>query len=166
MASVHTLNAAGSGAATVAKMRHYRSLRAFGTTVAQPLVIGTDANAWYDRVDPQPVDHTHEHTDHALFDHAAAAHGPRDVPADHLVRNRPDLLERRRRLGAEADDGALEVTYQRSRNTHPRVNRVDRILASEVLRPADVRTLYSDALTVGSDHALIVADLVGGEAWI
>ena len=68
VASVHTLNVAGGGAATVAKMRHYRSLRAFVTTAAQPLVIGMDANAWYDRVDPQAVDHTHEHTDHALFD--------------------------------------------------------------------------------------------------
>jgi endonuclease/exonuclease/phosphatase family metal-dependent hydrolase len=160
VASAHMRNAANGE--VEAKMAHYRSLAGWISTVTPPLVLGMDANTWNEWVEPAPsasLDDSDPFAEEHRFVSAGASHGLLDVLVRHLTENRPDLLERRRILGAIGEDGALEVTYERSRSGHTKVNRMDRIYASPVLAVTDVRTLYSDALTVGSDHAMVIADL-------
>ena len=163
VASVHTLNAAGKGEERerkiAEKMAHYRSIASWAVAAPRPLIVGMDVNGWEDWAAEREVDPVDAFADQRRFLGVGADHGLRDVLVDHLLHNRPDLLERRRALGAEGEDGSLEVTYQRSANNYPRTNRMDRIFASAELRVTDVRTLYSDALTVGSDHALVIAEL-------
>lgn len=162
-ASIHTLNAAGRGEdrerKVAEKMAHYRSIAAWVGSDRHRLVVGLDANEWRDWSEPVVVEADDPFADQASFLAIGADHGLRDVLVDHLVRNQPELLARRQALGAEGGDGALAVTYQRSKGYPPRVNRMDRILVSPDLVPDDVRTLYEDALTVGSDHAMVIADL-------
>lgn len=160
VASAHMRNAAGNGAE--AKMAHYRALHDWVTAAPRPTVLGIDTNSWTDWVDSAPAGSEagdDPYSDEHRFVRAEATHGLRDVLVDHVLNNRPDLLERRRLLGAVGADGALEVTYQRAKGNWPRVNRMDRIYASPDIAVDDVRTLYADALTVGSDHALVVAHL-------
>lgn len=162
-ASAHMSNAAGDGEVRVArtanKMRHYRSLSSLVSSAPRPLVIGMDVNSWPDQVDPWPVDPTDPFVDEHRFVVPRADHGLRDALVEHLVNNKPEILARGRSLGAEGLDGALDVTYQRSGSNRPQVNRMDRIYVSDEFTVTDVRSLYADALTVGSDHALVIATL-------
>ncbi len=170
VASFHAPDAAGVGEERVrkigVKMRLFRALDAWVRTASSPLVVGMDGNVWTDSIDPMPLDPKDAFYDQHRFHNAGADHGLRDVLHEHLRMNRPELLERRRRLGLRPDDGALAVTYQRATNNHPRVNRMDRIYVSWDFRVRGVETLYDEALTVGSDHAMVVADLevqLGGD---
>lgn len=159
-ASMHMRNAAADG--REAKMAHYRAMNAWIVDQSGSVVVGIDTNSWSDWVDPAPADTLDPRdpfADEHRFVDTESSHGLRDVLVDHLIQNRPDVIERRRALGAIGADGALEVTYQRAHGNHVRTNRMDRIYASPSLTANDVRTLYTDALTVGSDHALVIADL-------
>lgn len=170
VASFHAPDAAGVGDERVrkigVKMRLFRALDAWVRAAPRPLVVGMDGNVWTDSLDPMPLDPKDAFYDQHRFHDAGADHGLHDVLHEHLRSNRPEVLERRRRLGVKPEDGALVVTYQRARNNHPRVNRMDRIYASSDFRVRDVETLYDEALTVGSDHAMVVADVdvpLGGD---
>jgi exonuclease III len=123
------------------------------------LVVGMDGNVWNDATDAMQLPPDDERYAERSFHDPAATHGLRDALLDHLRHNRPDLLERRLRLGHDPADGALAVTYQRSNNNHPKVNRMDRIYVSPDFGVRNVETLYDEALTVGSDHAMVVAEL-------
>lgn len=162
VASAHMPNAAGTGGERrrriERKMRHYRCLSEWCSGVECPLVVGADTNTWSDSAVPLAHGEDHPFAEEHRFVGLEPDHRLVDVYREHLVRNRPDLLERRRQLGAEGPDGALAATHVRGGN-HPRVNRMDRIYASRHFRAVDVATLYEDALTVGSDHALIIATL-------
>ncbi len=163
VASFHAPDAAGRGDERLRKiarkMRLFRSLDAWVRASAGPLVVGMDGNVWEDSVEPAALDPKDAFYEQSRFHDAGADHGLRDAMFEHLTRNRPDLLERRRRLGVRPEDGALAVTYQRSTGNHPKVNRMDRIYVSREFRVRDVETLYDEALTVGSDHGLVVAEL-------
>ena len=170
VASFHAPDAAGQRAErtrkVALKMRLFRSLDLWVRSTTSPLVIGMDGNVWEDSVEPTALDPLSEFYDQSRFHDSGADHGLRDAMYEHLTRNRPDLLERRLKLGVRPEDGALAVTYQRSTNNYPKVNRMDRIYVSRDFRVQDVETFYDEALTVGSDHALVVADVeldLGGD---
>lgn len=158
--SMHMRNAAADG--SEAKMAHYRAMNSWILEQTGTVMVGIDTNFWTEWLEPataETLDDRDAFADEHRFVDAVCSHGLRDVLVDHLVRNRPELIERRRALGAVGPDGALEVTYQRAHSNHVKVNRADRIYASPSLTVNEVRTLYSDALTVGSDHAQVIADL-------
>jgi exonuclease III len=143
----------------VEKNAAYAALEAWIAAAPRPLLLGMDGNVW---TEPAPI--ASLPPDEAAcaenrFHASDAGHGLRDALVEHLKRNRPDLLARRQALGLNPLDGALAVTYQRSTNNHPKVNRMDRIHVSDAFTAHDVETLYEDSLTVGSDHAMVVARL-------
>lgn len=162
VASFHAPNAAGEGPERerkiAEKMRLFRSLERWCVDAGEPLVVGMDANSWSDSITALEFDATGPFADEHRFVTGGADRGLQDALKVHLETNRPDLLERRRALGGEGPDGALDVTYVRGGGNHPRVNRMDRIYTSS-LGVVDVSTFYADSLTVGSDHALVIADL-------
>jgi exonuclease III len=164
VASFHAPHAAHRDPARARQLRleknaAYSALEDWIATIAPPLVLGMDGNVW---TEPAPIDTLPPEVkgcQESLFHASDARHGLRDALVEHLTRNRPELLARRLQLGLNRLDGALAVTYQRSSNNHPRVNRMDRIHVSPGFTVHDVETLYEDALTVGSDHAMVVARL-------
>lgn len=161
VASMHMRNAAGDG--REAKMAHYEAMHDWALRQDGPLVIGIDANSWWDRlesVSEEVLDGVGDWSQEHRFVAPNARHGLRDALVDYLTRVRPDVVERRRALGAIGEDGALQVTYQRSKNGHIRTSRMDRVYVSSHFEVGEVRTLYSDALTVGSDHAMTIVELV------
>lgn len=170
VASFHAPDAAGEGEERAfklaQKMRLFRSLDRWVRATGGPLVVGMDGNVWNDSITPSALDPKDAFYDQLRFHDAGADHGLRDVMYEHLTKNRPDLLARRERLGLDPKDGALAVTYQRARGNHPKVNRMDRIYVSRQFVVRDVETLYDEALTLGSDHAMVIADMdvaLGGD---
>ena len=159
--SVHAQDAAGDGdwgrSKKNRKMRQFRAIESWAATVDIPLVIGMDINGWHDfaTTDDFTSDDSANFDDQARFLAPGASHGLVDVAREVLLRD-PERLARRRALSAVAEDGALDVTYSRWQG---KVNRMDRIFVSDDFTPRDVRTLYSDGLTAGSDHAMVLADL-------
>ncbi|GAB4116338.1 MAG: hypothetical protein OHK0013_50050 [Sandaracinaceae bacterium] len=165
VASFHAPHAAASDPEKARRFRDsknavYRALDAWvRARRGSGLVVGMDGNVWNDATEAMQLPPDDERYAERSFHDPAATHGLRDALLDHLRHNRPDLLERRMRLGHDPKDGALAVTYQRSSNNHPKVNRMDRIYVSEGFVVRNVDTLYDEALTVGSDHAMVVAEL-------
>jgi endonuclease/exonuclease/phosphatase family metal-dependent hydrolase len=164
VASFHAPHAAAKDPAQRQQYRDrknavYRALDRWVREQATPLIVGMDGNVWNDATEPMQLPPDDERFAERTFHDPAATHGLRDAFLEHLRGNRPDLLRRRQLLGHNPNDGALAVTYQRSSNNHPKVNRMDRIYVSPELVVRNVETLYDEALTVGSDHAMVVAEL-------
>ena len=82
---------------------------------------------------------------------ADATHGLMDVLRRHLG-GRPDQLAQ---IAARNPDGPLAV----SRCVAGRPARHDHIWATPDLRVLDVRYLYEEAVSTGSDHAMVLADI-------
>lgn len=135
----------------------YTALEHWIAQAPRPLVLGMDGNVWTEPAPMASLPPGAAACNEALFHASDAGHGLRDALVEHFKRNRPELLDRRRALGLNPLDGALSVTYQRGTNNHPKVNRMDRIHLSDEFTVHDVETLYEDALTVGSDHGMVVA---------
>jgi endonuclease/exonuclease/phosphatase family metal-dependent hydrolase len=79
-----------------------------------------------------------------------ASHGLEDVLRRHLDRHPEELA----RICEERPAGPLAISYRPA--TH--LVRYDHIWATPDLEVIDVRYLYDEALAVGSDHALVLAD--------
>jgi len=164
IASLHAYDAAGQDPEhrdrkRARKQRFYGTVNAWCCAQSGPTVLGGDFNTWWDPAESVPVDPNDPFAEEQRFVVPGAAHGLVDVQLAHFRSNDPAALERRRQLGAVGLDGALAVTYQRSSRQHPKVNRMDRIFASHEFAVRSVDTNYGDALTVGSDHALVTAEL-------
>ncbi|MDZ7731777.1 MAG: hypothetical protein U5R31_00505 [Acidimicrobiia bacterium] len=128
----------------------YRAVADFAA--AQPLaIVGLDGNAWDDPIELHDTDPDHEQFEVTRFHLADATHGLRDAYRAWLD-DHPDELDRIRRL---RPDGQLAITYQRSSNNYPKVNRMDRIYTSPAFEVRAMGHEYADALGTGSDHALV-----------
>lgn len=157
LVAFHSFHAAGDDENRQAKMSLYstahETLREIGAGIA-----GFDGNCWVDKIVCDPPDPTDGWYEEHRFLHHAADHEFRDAFHQWLAQH-PTELARLRGLDLEGDDGCLAVTYQRSNNNHIRTNRMDRIYCSSGFEVQGVAHHYADALAVGSDHALVIADL-------
>ena len=157
----HAFHAAGGDENRLAKMALYeaahQALRGIEFGVA-----GFDGNCWGDTVEPTQIDADHGWYEEHCFLQPGADHGFVDAYLAWLRVN-PDELARLRKLGLEGEDGCLAVTYQRSNNNQVRTNRMDRVYCTPGFVTESVDHHYAEALSVGSDHALVIATL-GAEA--
>jgi hypothetical protein len=129
---------------------------------AQPVVLGMDANSpMVDHPDPAKVEWCFRWLGPGDFEGRllgpSARHRLRDTLRT-LLDARPEEYERIRR---ERPQGPLAVSYKtRTEHGAPGLHRYDHIYASwPDFRVKEVRYLYDQARTAGSDHALLVADL-------
>lgn len=100
---------------------------------------------------------THDYLEHRFLS-SEPGHGLHDVYREHLSRS-PDALARVRAL---RPDGPLAVSYNRASDNRPKVNRFDLIMVSDEFRTEHAGYHYTDALSVGSDHALLEAVVCPG----
>jgi hypothetical protein len=124
---------------------------------AGPVIVGIDARApEIDHPDPRrsvfrsPAPEGGGHGEDQLLG-AEPTHALIDVLRRHL-RRQPDQLAR---ITAQRPDGPLAV----SRRVAGQPARHDHIWATPDVEVLDVRYLYEEAVSTGSDHALVLADL-------
>jgi endonuclease/exonuclease/phosphatase family metal-dependent hydrolase len=138
----------------VGKLRQKERIAAWLRDRTGPVVFGMDANT--------PKWDRHDFADTEWWDDREAvlhgverAHDLRDVYREHLSQN----PEERARIGGERPDGPLQVSFERGRGSSKTACRYDFIYASPEFVVRSASYLYDDALTAGSDHALIIAEL-------
>jgi endonuclease/exonuclease/phosphatase family metal-dependent hydrolase len=127
------------------------------THTAGPIIVGIDARApEIDHPDPRrsvfrsPAPEGGGHGEDQLLG-AEPQHALTDVLRRHL-RRQPDQFAQ---ITAQRPDGPLAV----SRRVAGRPARHDHIWATPDMEVFDVRYLYEEAVSTGSDHALVLADL-------
>ena len=148
------------------KVDHAQALHAWILEQSAPVIVGADANTpEVDHPEPDLV-RTHWHTgarrlkgragDDVVFG-GSPTHGLRDAYRMWLAEH-PDELERIRR---ERPQGPLAVTHRTGRRKdspgHPR--RFDAVWVGPEIQVIGVEHYYEAALSAGTDHALVIADL-------
>jgi endonuclease/exonuclease/phosphatase family metal-dependent hydrolase len=148
----------GSMWGRAAKQGQARVIGAFLAAIDGPVVVGMDRNGpKHERFDPTETEWWPE-DEPALFAEDAP-HGLRDV----LLTLHSEHPERREAARAERPDGPLEVSYVEQRTTPPSQRRYDVILASGHWQVRGVEYDYDRSVAAGSDHSLVVADLLKPE---
>ena len=84
-----------------------------------------------------------------------APHGLRDAFRDVLARDPQRLAA----ILARRPGRSLATTYLRGRSNNAVAERMDRIFVSGEVQVRDVEHHFADAVAVGSDHAVVVAEL-------
>ncbi len=153
VAGWHAPNAAGEGVVT--KMQGYRGIVNWINTISGPIVLGFDSNHWSLSVDLEPP-HVPSSKDRWLLENQFfgnnALHRLRDVYLDHL-REHPAQYER---IKKRRPNGPLAVSYVRNGTE----DRFDYIFVSDEVRVSRCSYDYEAAKAAGSDHGIVVADLV------
>ena len=155
VASWHAPNAAGDGGQ--AKMQGYRRVAGWASEQAHhATVLGADTNAWengWAQVEPDPE---HDHYVEHAFHYEPTSHGLRDAFRDVLAKD----PARRRALEQRRPGASLATTYVRGGRNAPVAERMDRLFISDQIETVEVEHILSDAFAVGSDHAIVSAELV------
>jgi endonuclease/exonuclease/phosphatase family metal-dependent hydrolase len=121
----------------------------------EPVLVGIDANT--PKADhPELAQCVWWNSNEPLLLGADRIHDLRDVYRELLQRDD----ERRAAVLEARPEGPLAVSHVRGRGDRRTDCRYDHLLASPEFAVADVRYLWDEALTAGSDHALISAELV------
>lgn len=139
------------------KRRAYEALTAWVS--ARPrVVVGMDGNNWWDPVlhvapidDPEASDFWSENRFHGL--------GPLHGLVDTYRRWCTDQGGRLEQIATMRPDGPLAVTHDTGRDDGSGIFRMDRIYASSDLSVISADVDYEPALSAGSDHALVWAEL-------
>lgn len=153
IASWHAPYAAGGRVAT--KMQGYRGIVNWLATVSGPIVLGFDSNHWSLSVDLEPP-HVPNSKDRWLLENQFfgnnALHRLRDAYLDHLREHPAEYEEIKERR----PHGPLAVSYIRNGTE----DRFDYIFVSDEVRVSRCSYNYEAAKAAGSDHGIVVADLI------
>jgi endonuclease/exonuclease/phosphatase family metal-dependent hydrolase len=166
VASWHAPNGPGDG--IEGKMRGYREVAAWATRTfatgspgstassgAPPVILGADTNSWESGWEQGPLDEEDDFAEEHRFMLEPAPHGLRDAFRDVLARD----PERLAAILARRPGRSLATTYVRGPSSNPVAERMDRIFVSDAVRVSDVEHHFADAVAVGSDHAVVVAEV-------
>jgi exonuclease III len=153
VAGWHAPNAAGEGVTT--KMQGYRGIVNWLDNISGPTVFGFDSNHWSLSIDLDPP-HVPNSKDRWLLENQFfgnnALHRLRDVYLDHL-REHPAEYEK---IKERRPHGPLAVSYVRNGTE----DRFDYIFVSDEVRVSSCSYDYEAAKSAGSDHGIVVADLI------
>ena len=155
-AAWHAPNAAGDGIAT--KMRGFRDVAGWAArtvTSGGHVVLGADTNSWEAGWDQQPLDEEDAFAEEHRFVLEPTPHGLRDALRAVLSAD----PERLAALLGRRPGRSLATTYVRGTRNRPVAERMDRIFISSAVAANDVEHHLGDAVAVGSDHAVVIADL-------
>ncbi len=138
-----------------AKPETFLAVTAWLATQPGPIIVGIDANT--PRVDHPNHEQTEWHWREEPVLLGANPHHPlRDAFRIYLTAHPMEHA----RIAAERPLGPLAISYDRGRRDQPVACRYDFVLVSPEVGVADVRYRYEEAVSAGSDHALVSADLV------
>ena len=146
---------AGDDAKREKKMRAYRAMHSWLAAENDTIVLGADVNSWTDPFElgsPDPDDPFYEEHRFLLAD---PDHGLVDAYREWLDEH-PEELERIKRI---RPDGPLAMTYDRGKKGYPTPCRMDRVFTTPDLHPFRIEHHYAEAISVGSDHALVRVEL-------
>jgi hypothetical protein len=139
------------------KLRTYAGLARWATPRTH-VVVGMDANAWVDKSPFEVPDLEAGWDDQAavgrFFYEEPPAHGLHDAFRMWLASHPAELAEIRLRR----PDGPLALTYVRG-GSRPVADRFDLFMISRSLRVDAIEHNYEDAVSAGSDHAYVLAQL-------
>jgi len=155
-AAWHAPNAAGDGVET--KMRGFHDVAAWArgeVAAGGHVALGADTNGWEVGWEQKPLDEQDAFAEEHRFVLEPAPHGLRDAFRAVLAADQ----ERLQALLDRRPGSSLATTYVRGTANRPVAERMDRIFVSSRIVAHDVEHLLSDAIAVGSDHAVVLAHL-------
>ncbi len=121
----------------------------------RPTVVGMDANSpKWDRWDLADTEFWNDRE--ATLHGVQRAHDLRDVWRDYLDRHPDEAASLRR----ERPEGPLTVSFVRGRGSRRTSCRYDLVYASPEIEVEEVTYRYDDAVEAGSDHGLVLAELI------
>ncbi len=156
VASWHAPNASGDGVKT--KMRGYQSFTDWLNAKSGPTITGFDSNHWERSCDlERPI--VPDSDDPFLLENQTFSRSPphnmNDAYVEHLKQNPEEYEE----IVARHPEGPLETTYMRREKGMNIPERMDYIFVSKDIKTITVNHLYAEAVSAGSDHALVISDL-------
>lgn len=129
-----------------------------------PMVLAMDANSpWVDHPEPEQVECCFDlpgvrHLERRLLHPRDARYGLRDALRTRLEQHPEEMAQVR----AERPTGPLAISHRTGRTSKRAGNprRYDHVYVSADFDVLDVRYLYEEALVAGSDHALVLCEVL------